>query len=59
MKYTFQVNLNFGNSISACSLDENIHVIYANNLPNLIKKIKKEHNIKLEQIILTFQPEDK
>ena len=53
-KYSYQINMKFGNkTISACGIKG---AITAHNLPTLLRRIVKKHNIKLEQIVLTFQP---
>jgi hypothetical protein len=54
-KYTFQVNLNFGPRV--VSAYGKTSFIMATNLKGLIRKIQKKYNLKVEQIILTFQPE--
>jgi hypothetical protein len=67
-RYKFQVNMHFGKrEISAAAMTSlylvegyhgnNFPIITAPNLPVLLRKIKTRCNIKLEQIVLEFQPE--
>ena len=57
-KTSLQVNLHFGDhTISACGMfNKEMKLVTANNFPTLLRKIKKL-GIKVENLILTFQPE--
>jgi hypothetical protein len=54
--HSYQVNLHFG--VKVISAAGELGVVTANSLGVLLKKIQKHHNLKLEQIVLTFQPEN-
>jgi hypothetical protein len=58
-KYEFQVNLHFTDKVvSVCgSAPEGPRVIFARSLGWIPKAIQKKTGLKLEQIVLTFQPE--
>ena len=57
-KYEFQVNMGFGlNMMSACGyVDTKTIAVSARTLRLLLRKIIKKTNLKIEQIILSFQP---
>ena len=55
-KYEYQINMKFGDRvISACGIKG---ALTAHNLPTLLRRIIRKHSIKLEQIVLSFQPTD-
>jgi len=60
-KIEFQVNTGFDKGsykISAAGYDKGKHlIVFASNFPTLLRRIKKVHGLKLEQILLSFQPE--
>jgi len=64
MKIELQVNMNFNKKkiISGCGTredetgDKTPCLFYANNIPHLLRKIKKTYDINQEDVTLTFQP---
>jgi hypothetical protein len=58
VKYEFQVNLGFGNRcVSGCGMTpDGVKVFIAPSIRMLLRKIIKKTNIKINQIVLTFQP---
>ena len=59
MNVTLQVNLHYSEDmISACGIiDGSIKVLTAKNFPDLLRQVR-ELDIKVENLVLTFQPED-
>ena len=70
LRYTFQVNMHFGkrevsaSAISCLFWKTNISsaqgtypVFFAPTLPAVLRKIKNKVGLKLEEIVLEFQPE--
>ncbi len=52
-KFEYQINMKFNKGvISACGIKG---ALVAHNLPTLLRRIIKKHNINLDQIVLTFQ----
>lgn len=63
-KYEFQVNLHFTDGqVSACgschinSYKAETIAVFARSLSGIPKAIQKKTGLRLEQIVLTFQPE--
>ena len=58
-KYEFQVNLHYSEDMISASglLDNEMVTLLARNFPDLLKQVRAL-NIKVENLILTFQPED-
>jgi hypothetical protein len=58
-KFEFQVNMGFGlNVMSACGYDGTETIaVSARTLRLLLRKIIKKTGLKIEQIVLSFQPD--
>lgn len=57
-KYEFQVNLGFAKDrVSGCgSTPDGVRAFFAPSLRMLLRKIVKQAGIRIEQVVLTFQP---
>jgi hypothetical protein len=58
-RYDFQVNLHFTDrQVSACGMGpEECLVVFTRSLSGIPKAIQKKTGLRLEQIVLSFQPE--
>lgn len=53
-RYMFQVNTRFGRK--RMSAAGSLGIVTSSSIQHLLKKIMKEFNLRIEQIILEFQP---
>ena len=57
-KFEYHVNLRHSPRTISAYRGDPPRLFIAHSVPTLLKTICKKHNLKIEQIILTFQPDE-